>query len=560
MASDDALCAWPIQIVQYALDVLGRKEPVRLHPERHELDGHPRWRLQGLYGSWRRGDSMKAGPQGNRHRPAARPSAASEAGGSRAVAFVERYVTVPKGTGARRRLNRRPWQREMAHGVLDEPRPRQALVSIPAGNGKSTLAAALGLYGLLADRTEGAQVICVASDERQARIILNTARRMVELDPALYARVQIFKDHLPEPHTDSTLFALPADPGALQGWDPSLAIVDEVHVVTDDTFEAMAARAGKREHSLLLAHLHPAEGRRRRRHAAAGRPRPRRRRPVVVLPRGRRPGRLHARRRGRRGTRQPGARAFLHRDALRAVLPPKMRENAFRRYRLGQWVQLDGAWLPDGAWAACADAGSSGRRRRRARFDGSFSGDCTALVAVTVEPRPHVHLVELWEAPEGRRYWRVPVVEVEDAIRACCRRWRVLQVAADPYRWARSLELLDADGIPVGEFPQSPARMRPVLRGRRRPAAVPRRVFRRRMTKAVLVEAARVVAQLCAFVGVVAGFWHITWIAGVGVLASGLVGVAVQSVGYWRLERDRLLGRDQQPTPQEGEEPGGTEA
>jgi phage terminase large subunit-like protein len=114
-------------------------------------------------------------------------------GGSRAIAFVERYVTVPKGTGARRRLRLRPWQREIVHGLLDEPRPRQGLVSIPAGNGKSTLAAALGLYGLLADRVEGAQVICVASDERQARIIQNTARRMVELDPALYARVQIYK-------------------------------------------------------------------------------------------------------------------------------------------------------------------------------------------------------------------------------------------------------------------------------------------------------------------------------------------------------------------------------
>ncbi len=29
--------------------------------------------------------------------------------------------------------------------------------------------------------------------------------------------------------------------------------MDELHVVTDDTFEAMAARAGKRDHSLLLA-------------------------------------------------------------------------------------------------------------------------------------------------------------------------------------------------------------------------------------------------------------------------------------------------------------------
>jgi hypothetical protein len=84
--------------------------------------------------------------------------------------------------------------------------------------------------------------------------------------------------------------------------------------------------------------------------------------------------------------------------------------------------------------------------------------------------------------------------------------------------------------------------------------------FRRRMTKSIVVEAARVVAQLCAFVGVVAGFWHITWIAGVGVSASGLVGTAVQSVGSWRLERDRLLEPDQQPTPQEGEEPGDTKA
>ena len=169
------------------------------------------------------------------------------------MAFIERYVTVLEVTGARRRPRLRPWQRHDVHGLLDEPRPRQGLVSIPAGNGKSTLAAALGPSGLLADRTEGAQVICVASDERQVRIILNTARRMVELDPALYDRVQVFKDHLLEPPTDSTLFALPADPGALQGWDPSLAIVDELHVVTDDTFEAMATRAGRREHSQLRA-------------------------------------------------------------------------------------------------------------------------------------------------------------------------------------------------------------------------------------------------------------------------------------------------------------------
>jgi phage terminase large subunit-like protein len=387
-------------------------------------------------------------------------------GGSRAIAFIERYVTVPKGTGARKRLKLRPWQREIVHGLLDEPRPRQGLVSIPAGNGKSTLAAALGLYGLMADRTEGAQVICVASDERQARIILNTARRMVELEPALYDRLQIFKDHLLEPQTDSVLFALPADPGALQGWDPSLAIVDELHVVTDDTFEAMAARAGKRDRSLLLAISTPPrigdDGVMRRLvdHGRSGAD------PSFYFAEFAAPDGCRVDDEAAWAVANPALDDFLHRDALRATLPPKMRENAFRRYRLGQWVSLDGAWLPDGAWERCRimeprGSGIPDGAEVVLGFDGSFSGDCTALVAVTVADRPHVHIVRLWEAPEGSRDWRVPVVEVEDAIRAACARWRVLEVAADPYRWQRSLELLDAEGIPVGEYPQSPARMGP---------------------------------------------------------------------------------------------------
>jgi hypothetical protein len=40
-------------------------------------------------------------------------------------------------------------------------------------------------------------------------------------------------------------------------------------------------------------------------------------------------------------------------------------------------------------------------------------------------------------------------VDVEQAIRQACRRWRVLEIAADPYRWTRSLQLLDGEGLPV---------------------------------------------------------------------------------------------------------------
>jgi phage terminase large subunit-like protein len=151
---------------------------------------------------------------------------------------------------------------------------------------------------------------------------------------------------------------------------------------------------------------------------------------------------------------------FLAVDGLAACLPPRMREASLRRARLCQHVdQLEDAWLPPGAWAACADPLSTivDNAEVVLGFDGSFSGDCTALVAVTVADHPHVELVALWEPAGGQ----VPVVDVEAAIRAACRRWRVLEVAADPFRWARSLQLLDGEGLPVGEYPQSPARMQP---------------------------------------------------------------------------------------------------
>ena len=55
----------------------------------------------------------------------------------------------------------------------------------------------------------------------------------------------------------------------------------------------------------------------------------------------------------------------------------------------------------------------------------------------------------------------MPILDVEDHIRALCRRWQVVEITADPYRWSRSLEVLASENLPVTEFPQSPSRMTP---------------------------------------------------------------------------------------------------
>jgi hypothetical protein len=63
--------------------------------------------------------------------------------------------------------------------------------------------------------------------------------------------------------------------------------------------------------------------------------------------------------------------------------------------------------------------------------------------------------------------------------------------------------------------------------------------FRRRRTQAVSVTIAQVAAQGAALVGLVAGFWHIDWLAGVVFLAAAFVGLFVHGAGWWRLERDQ---------------------
>jgi cation transport ATPase len=60
--------------------------------------------------------------------------------------------------------------------------------------------------------------------------------------------------------------------------------------------------------------------------------------------------------------------------------------------------------------------------------------------------------------------------------------------------------------------------------------------FRRRITDSVAVRVTRSIAQLLAFVGVVAGFWHIMWPAGVAILVSGFAALLVHSAGYFSLE------------------------
>ncbi|SBS77833.1 Terminase [uncultured Mycobacterium sp.] len=406
---------------------------------------------------------MKAGPKAAVD-PSLLPWRPRSTGSARFAKFCETYVKVPKGTGALTPLRLRDWQRGLVGSVLDvDPQPRTAGWMLPRGSGKSSLMAAWGIYELF-EGGEGATVCVVAVDERQAGIVFNIARRIVELDADLSARCQTFKEKLVIPNTDSTFHCLPAEAKRLEGLDFSLAILDEAGVANRDSYEVLTLAQGKRERSTLVCIGTPGPNLADQvlldlRRSAAEHPEDKS---------------LVWREFSAAGFEDhpadcehcwelanPALDDFLHRDALAALLPPKTRESTFRRARLCQLASdTDGAFLPSGVWNSLSTGvGIPNGREVVVALDGSFSDDTTALLAATVSPTPHFDVIAVWERRNGDDDYRVPVADVEDEIRAACRRWQVVEIIADPFRWTRTLQVLEAERLPVVEFPHSPSRL-----------------------------------------------------------------------------------------------------
>lgn len=407
---------------------------------------------------------MKGGPKGPRvmeplpWRPRKRGAAQFEE-------FCKRYITTPTGTGAKKPFRVRDWQLDLVKGLLEDDRHINVWV-LPRGQGKSALTAALAIHHVFMSGIEGARAVIVAQDERSATRMLNTASRMISLNDELAERAWIYKDKVVLPWTDSQIVALPAEAARVEGERASLALLDEIGIVRRDAFEALLHSTGKYEESKMLAIGTPSPPSWREASplldlVLAGRVDPDD--PNLRVVEYSAPIGCAVDDEDAWELANPGLDDLLQRSALRAALPPRSRESEFRRARLGMWVeQDDAAFLPPGTWPKLSTGhGIPDGERVVLALDGSFNGDATAVVVATVDKHPHLDVAGLWEPPDGDEAWRVPILEVEQTIRDACRRWDVVEVTADPFRWARTLQLLNSEGIFITEFNQTSARLTP---------------------------------------------------------------------------------------------------
>lgn len=346
---------------------------------------------------------------------------------------------------------------------------RTYLVGLARKNGKSQIGAALALYHLIADDSDASpQVISAAGDRAQARLVFDEARRMVLASPELSKVCEVFRGEIRCSLNGGTYKAVSADAGLQQGLNPSCVIFDELHVFkSPELFEALTLGSATRAAPITivistagydmdtpLGRLYQyglrVDGHRLNGVPQAG---------EVKDPSfgmtwwGPEPGEEF----------DPEASETWERfnplwekmnEADFETACSTTHESAFIRYRLNGWTTAQASFLPRGKWEGLVDAG---RKLRRGElvvlgFDGAWKGDSTGLVAVSLEDF-HIEVLGHWEAPEGDQHWRTPVAEVEERIREACEHFSVRELAADPYRFEQSLQLLMHEGINVMEFP-----------------------------------------------------------------------------------------------------------
>lgn len=180
---------------------------------------------------------------------------------TKACKFIELMPhTKGKWAAQKQTLKLEPWQVFFVAVIFgwlrrkdNTRRFRKALLLVPRKNGKSALAAAIGLYMLVADGEHGAEVYSGATSEKQAWEVFRPARLMAQKRPDMCSHygLGVNASNLHILANESRFEPLIGKPG--DGASPSCAIVDEYHEhETDQMFSTMETGMGAREQPLML--------------------------------------------------------------------------------------------------------------------------------------------------------------------------------------------------------------------------------------------------------------------------------------------------------------------
>ena len=396
------------------------------------------------------------------------------------VDFISAYGQITKDSVAGRAgspLVLRGWQQSLLEHLFawdyEGLRHRISLVGMPRKNGKSALGSAIGLYSLILG-PRGAEVYSVAAEKEQARIVFADAKRTVEASQELSAITKLYRDAIELPSFNSVYRVLSAESVTKEGLSPTTVIFDELHAQPDrelfDVFSLAMGARGKLATMIAITTAGVRSDRTGKDSIAFN-----------LYQYGQKVSRGEIEddaffmawweSEGDHKLREtwdeanPGFGDLNAESDFESALR-RTPEAEFRIKRCNQWVSGSETWLPAGTWDECAgDFELKPDDEIVLGFDGSYNGDASVIVGAVVpeddEAPLKVFMVKAWEKDLERDPddWRVDIGEVEATIMEFCQTHNVREIACDPFRWARSMEVLESKGLPVVSFPQSPQRM-----------------------------------------------------------------------------------------------------
>lgn len=174
----------------------------------------------------------------------------------RFIAKIKHY----KGECAGQPLILQPWQTWVLANIYgfywkgtERRVTKNVYLEVARKNGKTSLAAGICLYSLIADGEKGAEVDLIANTRAQAKLCFEDCEKFARTIDPKGKVIKRYREKIKFPHTDSFLQVLSSDSEKQDGHNSHLYIADEAHCYPNSKlFDVMKSSQGFRRNPLAI--------------------------------------------------------------------------------------------------------------------------------------------------------------------------------------------------------------------------------------------------------------------------------------------------------------------
>lgn len=158
----------------------------------------------------------------------------------RPVTFIENFIQHYKGVKSGEPFILELWQLVIIYaffGFVDKEtmlrKYRELLLILARKNGKSSLASAIAVYLQYGDGESAPNLVSVATQKDQAKLVWEVSKAYVNKSPLLRERAKTLINEIKTPFNDGSFKPLASASDSLDGLDLHVACIDELHAIKD---------------------------------------------------------------------------------------------------------------------------------------------------------------------------------------------------------------------------------------------------------------------------------------------------------------------------------------